>query len=84
MIWKKNRVFTALERPDDRLEEAVKSLNIFNAVKLNDYGRLIDSVTSAQINTVVANLLKKTPTLVAEGGLANRLPSYDQILNQLK
>ena len=53
----KNRVFTALERPDDRLEEAVKSvfllilnilqLNIFNAVKLNDYGRLIDSVTSA-------------------------------------
>ncbi|CAD8091177.1 unnamed protein product [Paramecium sonneborni] len=80
----KTQLYLALERTSDRLEEAAKSLKVFNAIKLNDYASYIDAVTSDQINKAVVDLLKNRPTLVAEGGLANRLPTFDQVLNQLK
>ncbi|CAD8077207.1 unnamed protein product [Paramecium sonneborni] len=80
----KTQLFFALERTADRLEEAAKNLKIFKAIKLNEYASYIDAVTSDQVNKAVIDLLKTRPSLVAEGGLANRLPTYDQLLNQLK
>lgn len=39
----------------------------------------IEQVTAEQVGKAVANLMKGTPTLVAIGGGANRLASFDQI-----
>lgn len=54
-------------------------MNIFNQVQLNDYVNNIEKVTAEQVGKAMANLIKGTPTMVAVGGGANRLVSFDQI-----
>ncbi len=80
----KTNVGTALERQADRLEETARNLSVYGKVVHEGYFKAIDDVTSEQINQVVASLLSGAPTLVAQGGDANRLPSYDQLRNSLK
>lgn len=40
-------------------------------------------MTADQISKAVAKALTSTPTLVAQGGLVNTLPSFDKLRNLL-
>lgn len=80
----KSNILMAMERQQDRLEEAVKNVKTFGSLKFQNYTELIDKVTSEQINSAVAKVISGKPTFVAEGGEINRLPSIDQIQNHLK
>jgi len=80
----KSNILMAMERQQDRLEEAVKNVKTFGALRFQNYTQVIDKVTSEQINSAIAKVLSGKPTFVAEGGEINKLPSIDQIQNQLK
>ena len=41
-------------------------------------------MTADQVSKAVAKVLASAPTLVAQGGQVNALPSYDQVRNLLK
>ena len=79
----KTNVGLALESQAGRLEETARNVAVYGKVIHDGYFQAIDAVTSEQINSAVASLLKEAPTLVAQGGDANRLPSYDQLRNSL-
>jgi len=80
----KSNILMAMERQQDRLEEAVKNVKTFGSLRFQNYTEIIDKVTSEQVNSAVAKVLSGKPTFVAEGGQVNKLPSLDKIQNELK
>lgn len=80
----KSNILMALERQKDRLEESVKNIKTFGELKFDQYCDNVDKVTSYQVNSVVAQMLSKPLTLVAEGDGVTKLPSYDKIQNMVK
>lgn len=58
-------------------------MRTFSKVQHVEYSKLIDGVTADQISKAVARALTSTPTLVAQGGQANSLPSFDKVRSLL-
>lgn len=58
----------ALERQQDRLEEATKHIMNFKKIRLDEAESLVEKVTSEDINSVVRNLIKSSrPTITMVG-----------------
>jgi len=80
----KAHILMAMERQQDRLEEAAKNIRTFGRIAFNDYANNVENVTADQVNNVVQRLFNKRPTLIAQGGQVNNLPSLDAIENMLR
>jgi len=80
----KSQILMALERQQDRLEEAAKNLKTFDRFRILNYTETVDQVTAEDINRIVAKMLNSKPVLVAQGGQALSLPSFDKVQNLLR
>lgn len=74
----------ALERQQDRLEEATKHIMNFKKIRLDEAEALVEKVTSEDINSVVRNLIKSSrPTITMVGKGVTKAQSFDKIASSL-
>ncbi|KAL4450306.1 hypothetical protein ABPG74_009012 [Tetrahymena malaccensis] len=76
----KSLIHLSLERQQDRLEEAAKHIINFKQIKIDETEKMIDRVTTEDINRVARELFQNSrPTVTMIGEGVNKAMSYDQI-----